>query len=375
MDWSLRLITIVFFCMLSQPFCTIAGDSIKIGAIFSKTGEAKVTSIEHLVATRIAIEEINTKGGVLGKQLELLEFDNKSTGLGSRDAAQRAVSSGVRAVLGPSWSSHALATAPVLQKSGIPMITPLATNPKVTEIGNYIFRTCFTDAFQATILANFLHEEVKAQRVLVLINTGYIYSMDLAKMVIEAFESYGEKTVRTENYSENLTDYHQLLRNVSTLEYDAVFIPGYTRDSAQLIKTAVELGIQSTFVGGDGWSHELFDYGGDAINGTFYITHWSISLPGENNKAFVMKMNERYPDKAINAGMALAYDSAYILADAITRAQSDDPAKIREALSRTKDFLGLTGKISFDTTGNPVKQGVINRLENGSSSVFKVITP
>ncbi len=371
-QFSMLIVVIMSIC---QPFVVIAGDTIKIGAIYSTTGEAQVTSVEHLMATRLAIKEINKKGGLLGKTVELLEFDNQSTGLGSRDAARKAVSAKVSAVLGPSWSSHALAIAPVLQKNGIPMITPLATNPKVTEVGDYIFRTCFTDNFQAAIITKFLHEEMNAKRILVLVNTGYVYSIDLAKMVVEGFEQYGGKTIRVEKYSEELTDYRQLLTKLPDLNFDAVFIPGYTRDSAQLIKTAVELGMQSTFVGGDGWSHELFDYGGEAINGSFYITHWAISLPGEKNKVFVAKMKQMYGDKAINAGMALAYDSANILAAAISRVQSEEPEKIRDALSQTKDFPGLTGKISFDKSGNPVKQGVINRLENGSSTVFLVIEP
>lgn len=357
-----------------------AAESIRLAAIFSKTGEAQVTSVEHLMATRFAVEEINNRGGLLGKPIDLLEFDNQSTALGSRNAAREAVAAQVQAVVGPSWSSHALAIAPVLQQAGIPMITPLATNPKVTKVGDAIFRACFTDEFQAKLLAKFLHEDIKAERLLVLVNTGYVYSIELAAMVIEALGQYGDKEVRQQEYSEEITEYRQLLQGLGDLSYDAVFIPGYTRDSALLVKTAVELGMRSAFVGGDGWSLEVFNYGGAAMNGSFYLTHWASSLPGEQNRAFVDKMSKWYAakgdaGKAVNAGMALAYDSVYLLADAIGRAQSHDPSAIRKALAETKDFAGLTGSISFDAYRNPVKPAVINRLQDGGSTVFKVITP
>lgn len=210
-----RLLLVLIALSLFDSSLSTAAESIRIAAIFLKTGETKMTSVEHLMATRLNVEEINIRE-VFGKPIDLLEFDSQSTALGSRNAAREAVAAQVHAVVGPSWSSPALAVAPVLQQAGIPMTTPLATNPKVTKVGDAIFRACFTGEFQAKLLAKFLHEDIKAERLLVLvnINTGYISSIELAAMVIEAFGQYGDKEVRRQEYSEEFTEYRQVLQGL-----------------------------------------------------------------------------------------------------------------------------------------------------------------
>lgn len=352
-----------------------AAESIKIAAIFSQTGEASSISYEHLITVRFAVDEINKNGGILGKRIELIELDNGSTALGSRQAALRAVNEGVTAVLGGSWSSHALGMAPVLQKAGVPMLTPTATNSKVTEVGNYIFRVCFIDTFQGEILAKFAYNELKARRIAILTNTDQIFSIELAKQFIHFINLLnGEITVELD-YIEDMTNYENLINKLMQYNFDIVFLPGYIRDSAQIIKKARTMGLDSIFLGGDGWSHLMYKYAPESLDNTYYLTHWHTSQNDEKSISFLKKIKTLFPDEEINAGMALSYDMVYLLADAIERAQSTDRKLIRESLADTTEFIGITGEIKYDKNRNPIKPAVILEFENRTSTFVKQIVP
>jgi branched-chain amino acid transport system substrate-binding protein len=352
-----------------------SAEPIKIGAIYSKTGEAKFISNDHLTITKFAIDEINRKGGVLGRQIELFEYSNDSTGLGSRNAARQAVQDNVVAVLGPSWSSHALASGKILQKAGIPMIAPTATNPKVTQVGDYIFRGCFIDSYQGEMLARFAREDLKAGRVVILINTGFVYSTYLADVFKTSFEELGGNIVGSFDYVEDTTDFKEMLKQMQQLSYDMVFLPGYARDAAHIIKTAVDMGLVVTFLGSDSWNNKMFDYAGSALEGNYYMTHWDKSLDTEKNRIFVKKITNIFESTRVNAGVAQAYDVTYLLADAITRAGSAEPAAIRAALAATTDFVGVTGKIVYDGNRNPQKTGVVKQFKGGTTIVVKTLHP
>lgn len=373
----MKIYTQIFLNLLCclAAVSAFSAETIKIGTIYSKTGEAKFVSMDHLTMTRFAVDEINRKGGILGKQIELLEYNNDSTGLGSRDAARRAVQDNVVAVLGPSWSSHALGSGPVLQKAGIPMIAPTATNPKVTQIGDYIFRGCFIDSYQGKMLAKFAREDLQARRVVILVNAGYVYSTYLAEVFQASFEELGGTIVTSLDYVENATDFKEMLQSLQSLSYDMVFLPGYARDSAHIIKTAVEMGIGVTFLGSDSWNHKMFDYAGSALEGNYYMTHWDKSLDSEQNRIFVKKITNIFEPNRVNAGVAQAYDVVYLLADAIARAGSTEPAAIRAALAATTDFVGVTGKIAYDENRNPQKAAVVKQFKGGTTVVVKTLYP
>jgi branched-chain amino acid transport system substrate-binding protein len=369
---------LLFACMYlgSIPASAFCLDTIRVAAVFSKSGEAMAISDEHLIVVRMAVAEINLQGGLLGRQIELLEFDNQSTGLGSQQAAKEVVKAGVCAVVGPSWSSHALAMAPILQAQQVPMITPTSTSPKVTQVGDFIFRVCFIDSFQGDILAGFAAGDLKFSRVAVLVNTGYVYCTDLADRFRKAFKAGGGEIPISIDYSENLTDYAKMLGMLKGYEYDGLFIPGYSRDSAQIIKKAREMGIHCAILGGDGWSNLMYNYAPEnALSHTYYLSHWFKTVQDPASLAFVEKLRTVFDDDKINAGMALSYDSVYLLADAVRRAGSADPTQIRAALAATTDFRGVTGRISFGPDRNPVKPAVILQFKDGTSNLVKQYTP
>jgi branched-chain amino acid transport system substrate-binding protein len=353
---------------------SFASDNIKIASIFSFTGEISTISREYYITVRFAVDEINKSGGILGKKIELIEFNNKSSALGSKIAAKQAVKENVVAVIGASRSSHALAMAPVLQKAKIPMITPIATNPKVTLIGDYIFRACFIDSFQSIMLAKYMYKELHIRNVAVLTNVDQIFSISLSNQFITSFRNLGGKITAKLDYVEDIEIYDELVKQLKNYKFDAVFLPGYTRDSALIIKKARLNGIDKSFFGGDGWSHLMFKYAGKYVNNSYYLTHWYRDLKYRKTIDFIKRITKIFPRNKVNSGVALTYDAVYLLADAITRAGTTDKLAIKNALA-SSDYLGVTGEIKFDKNRNPVKPAVILKLENNSLKLIKQIFP
>jgi branched-chain amino acid transport system substrate-binding protein len=353
-----------------------AAETIKVAAIFAKTGDAATPNLMFFYAARFAVEKINKKGGLLGKQLELMEIDNQSTALGSKAAAEQAVKDGVSAVIGASRSSYALAMAPALQAAKIPMISPTATIPEFTLTGDYIFRACFVDDFQGAVMAAFAIRDLKAQSAVVLTNTGNKYSMGLAKVFVQQYKKDGGKILMEGEYLENVTDFRALLEQVRHLNPQVVFIPGYSKDTGFIMKTASEMGIKLHYLGGDGWSEEMiYQYAGDAVEESYCCSHWNKDNPDKLSRWFVESFERSY-GRIVSYTPSLTYDAFMLLANAIKRANSIDTAKIREALAATKGFKGVTGEITYDGNRNPVnKPAVILKYGKKTIVYVKTIKP
>ncbi len=353
-----------------------AAETIKVAAIFAKNGEAAVPNTILFYGLHFAVAEINKKGGLLGKTVELIEIDNQSTALGSRAAAEKAVKEGVTAVIGGSRSSYALAMAPVLQAAHIPMISPTATIPELTRTGDYIFRACFIDDFQGMVMAAFAIRELNAGTAVVLTNTGNKYSISLAKVFIDQYRKTGGEILMEGEYLEGVTDFRKLLEQVRRLDPKVVFIPGYGQDTGLIMKTAGELGIKLQYLGGDGWGEELlYQYADDAAEGSYTCSNWNKNSPDKASRRFVETFEKAY-GKILSFSVPLTYDSFLLLAHAITRANSIDPSKIRDALAATNGFKGVTGEISFDENRNPrSKPAVILKYEKGATVYFKTFQP
>ena len=358
--------------MFSLP--AIASEPVKIAAIFATTGIAAEDNAPFLQMTQLAVEEINSHGGLHRRPVELIILDNKSTSIGSAQAAKEAVQLQVAAVIGAIWSSHSLAVAPILQQEGIPMISPISTNPKVTRIGDCIFRVCFLDSSQGKAMARVAYNELGARTAVVLKIVDEEYSLTLAKFFVNSFQGYGGKVLFDGNYKTKAVDFKDILKEVKRLQPDVVFVPGYPRDSGLLIRQAVSMEIKTIFLGGDGFDL-ILDYGGDAVEGSYYSTHWHPDVPFKKSIQLQDMYKKKYKKKIV-LGSPLAYDAVMVLADAIRRSKSVERAKIREALAETKDFNGLTGNITFDEHGDPQNKAVIiMKLENNEHMYFKTINP
>jgi branched-chain amino acid transport system substrate-binding protein len=351
-------------------------DTIKVGEFASLTGSEATFGQSSHKGTQLAIDDINTVGGVLGKKIELLTEDNQSQAGQSATVVRKLISSdGVAAILGEVASSRSLEAAPICQENKIPMISPSSTNPRVTETGDYIFRVCFIDPFQGTVMANFAHNTLKLQNVAVLSDVKSDYSLGLAKFFKEGFVAAGGKIIADENYSGGDKDFNAQLTAIKAANPDGIFVPGYYTEVGLIALQARQLGITVPLFGGDGWeSSSLVSIGGTALEGDYFSTHFSPedTSPAVQNfvKAFKTKYNET-PD----AMAALGYDSAMMLADAIKKAGATDGAKIRDALAAEKNFPGVTGNITMDANRNASKPAVILTIKNGQFKYVQTVQP
>lgn len=374
-----RLRHLLFSLALSAVAGASAGmaqDTIKIGEFASLSGKEAAFGQSSHKGTLLAIEDANAAGGVLGKKIELIVEDNQSKGESSTIVKKLITREKVVAILGEVASSRSREGATVAQQFKIPMISPASTNPDVTKIGNYIFRVCFIDPFQGTALAKFAHDDLKAKRVAVLTSVSSAYSVGLAKFFKERFVADGGQIVAEPRFSEGDKDFKAQLTAIKAANPDAIFVPGYYTEAALICRQARDLGLNIPLFGGDGWeAPELLQIGGKAVEGTYYSTHYSPQSPAPEVKAFVEKFKKRWDGQTPDAMAALGYDSALVLIDAIKRAGSAEPAKIRAALATTKDVLGATGRTTIDKDRNATKAAVVIAVKDGQFSFVKTVEP
>jgi branched-chain amino acid transport system substrate-binding protein len=238
------------------------------------------------------------------------------------------------------------------------MISPGSTNPKVTRVGNYIFRVCFLDSFQGLAMARFAYHDLEVTKAVVLKNVDEDYCLMLAEFFTKAFKEKVGNILWEGYYRGKAVDFAILLKKVKALQPDVVYVPGYERDSGLLIRQGVSMGIKTTFLGGDGWDG-IYQYGKEAVEGGFYSAHWHPEVPSEKS-IHVHKIYKQRYGKRINSDFtALGYDATTLLVDAIKRAGVWARAEIRDALSETTDFDGVTGVISIDENGDPRDKEVV----------------
>lgn len=352
-------------------------ESVKLALIYAETGIAALENKPAVGAARIAVEEINHQGGLLGRPLELILIDNKSTPLGSKEAAEKAIALKATTVIGAFRSSHSLPIAKSLQAAGIPMISPSSTKPAITLTGSYIFRACFIDSFQGQAMAQFAFSDLGAKKAGVLINSNEGYSLTLSEYFINAFRKLGGKVLLRGNYKGTAIDFGEVISKVKGSRPDVLFIPGYSRDSGLLIKQAAKNGIEATFLGGDAWGNQIYDYGGNALEGSYYSAQYHPAVAFARNQHLKKIYREKYGIGPItNMRIPLTYDSVLIFSDAVRRAASIEPDKIRDALTRTRNFQGTTGTITFDRNGDPLdKEASILKFEKGSWIFVKSLRP
>lgn len=350
-------------------------DTIRIGEYASLSGkEANYGNAQH-EGIQLAFEQVNTEGGVLRKKIELLTDDDASKAGEASNIVNKLISKDdVVAVLGEVTSGRSLEAAPICQQYGVPMVTPAATNPRVTQTGDYIFRVCFIDSFQGSVMVNFAKNSLHAKKVAIFTDIKSDYSKGLAEFFRKGFTEGGE-IVAELDYSGGDKDFKAQLTTIKNSNPDAVFVPGHYTDVALIRIQSRQLGLNVPFLGGDGWEgSDLLTIGKEAVEGDYFSSHYSPDRGSAKAKSFVEAYQKRW-GKTPGAIAALSYDAAMILADAIRRADRVDRAKIREALAATKDFEGVTGKITMNEHRDAVKSAVILQIKNGVPTYLETIEP
>ena len=353
-----------------------AADTIKIGEVSSLTGkQASFGQTNHRGAV-FAVEELNAAGGVLGRKLELVTEDTRSLqGEAATSVKKLITRDKVTAVVTETSSSAALEAAPLCQAAGVPMIAATATNPRVTEAGSYIFRACFIDPFQGTVLAKFAANTLKARRVALVVASANAYSVGLAKYFKEGFAAAQGTIVAEQKYSDGDKDFRAQLTAIKAAAPDAIFASGDYTESALICKQARELGLTVPIFGGDTWdSPALVEIGGKAVEGGYFSAHFSPDSQDPAVQGFVQRFRKRW-GLAPDTGTSLGYDAVMVLADALRRAGSTEGVKLRDALATTKDFAGVTGKITIDALRNASKSAVIFTVKNGKFVYVESVAP
>lgn len=372
------VLLLVILPLLLATTCTRAPREIPVGVILPLTGTTAGYGESCLQGIKMAVEDINVKG-IKGQRIALRIEDNQGEDDLAAQAATRLIKqSKVVAILGPTESSSALEAARVAQKLGVPLLTPSATNPGVTEVGNYISRICYVDPFQGEVMANFAFRSLGLRKAAVVIDSSMDYSRGLAEFFTRKFEKSGGTIVSREYYNEGATTFTDLIAALLKAKPEIVFIPGYYSEVGLFLQAAQDAGLKSVFLGGDGWdSPQLFELAGKALsvpNRCYICSHFSPEDPDTMVQTFDRRYRAKYDDTPDASG-ALGYDATMVLADAFRRALGINREAVRDAINSTYHFPGVTGLISLDEKRNAVKSAVVLKSQGGRFVFLEKINP
>jgi branched-chain amino acid transport system substrate-binding protein len=340
--------------------------TINIGFFGDLTGPTFNFGMSAKNGVLMAADEINQAGGINGRPIDIVIEDDK----GSPEEAAQVTGKLIErykvvAIIGAGASGNSLASAPKAQAARVPLIAPSSTNPAVTQVGDYIFRACFIDAFQGEVMAKFGVSTLKAKRAAIMLDFNSPYSRGLTDFFEFSFAKLGGEIVAKQSYSQGDPDYRGQLSAIKAASPDVIYIPGYYGDVAIIAKQARQVGLTVPLLGADGWdAPELWELGGDALNGSYISNHYSADDPSETIQKFVHAYRQRYGNLTPDAHAALAYDALRFLAEAIAKAGTTEGPQLRQALAETKNFAGVTGIISMDRDRNAVKPAVVLKLED-----------
>ena len=353
-----------------------APEPIRLGEFSSLTGrEAGLGQYTHMGVV-MAVEEINAAGGVDGRQIVVIPEDTQSKAGESATVVRKLITRDhVVAIIGEGASGRCLEGAPIAQRAGIQVVSPAATNPKVTEIGDCIFRVCFTDPFQGTVMAKFAHETLKVRRVGILSDVASPYSLGLAGFFRQRCGVDGVEIVGEQKFSGGDKDYHAQLTALKATRPDALFVPAYYGDAGLILLQARQLGLTVPVLGGDGFeAPELVQVAGAAADGAYFPVHFSTQDTSKRSQGFIERYVKRWQKQPTGVS-ALGYDAVSLIADAIRRGRSAEPAAIRAALAATAGFEGITGRIAIDAQRNARKPAAIVRVEGGRFRFLQTVAP
>jgi branched-chain amino acid transport system substrate-binding protein len=354
----------------------VDANTIRVGEVGSLTGSEATFGISARNGIELAINETNAAGGVKGRKLAVRVYDSQGRPEEGAQAATRLIAQDrVVVILGEAASSVSMAMAEKAQAAKVPMITPTSTSPEVTKKGDYIFRVCFIDDFQGMVMAKFARENLKVSKVAVLRDNKAAFSMGLADVFIKTFKGAGGEIVSDESYSKGDTDFRAQLTAIKQRKPEAVFVPGYYTDVGIIARQAREIGLKVPLLGGDGWdSDKLYELGGSALEGSYFSNHYSPDNPDPALQQFLKKYKEAYGAVPDSVGV-LAYDAARVAIEAMKRAPDTSGPALRDAIAATKDFPGVSGRITLDANRDAVKEAVVLKVSGGKAEFVTTVKP
>ena len=374
-------------------------DELVIGEYGSLTGGDATFGTSTKLGVEVAMAELTSEaqGKIGGLPVRIVVEDDQSQAAEAATAVQKLVNQDqVVAVIGEVASSRSLAGGPICQAAGVPMISPSSTNPKVTQVGDCIFRMCFLDDFQGRSVAQFAWNTLGLKKVAILKDLKSDYSAGLTEFFGTAFKQLGGTIIAEQSYQAGDQDFSAQLTAIKAKHPDGIYIPGYYTEAGLIARKARELGITVPLLGSDGWeSSKLIEIGGDALNGSYYTNHWALDLPDPRLQAFLKLAREHAGGADPDAIAGLAYDAANVLFGCLKKIATDDPAlfkgfasskagtperkaaeaKLRELIAATKDYPGVTGVITLDANRDASKPLVVLEIKGGKKVFNTSIKP
>ena len=358
----------------------VTPESVKIGLNYTGSWRG-VDRPGAKQGAELAAAQLNAVGGVHGMPIELIIKNNLGdTDLGVMQAEELAMMGDVNAFIGPGFSRIAIKIGEVAQRYGIPMVTISATNPAVTSAGNYVFMAAFTDDFQGKVMAKFASNELGAETAAVLTFMGDVYSEGLSQVFIDNFIALGGDIVAQEFYMKDTDDYGDQFAVIAVGDPDVVFIPGFVPDSPAAVMQGRQAGLDAVFLGGDGWDNaKLSEIGGDALEGSYFSTYFTASVPLDKASTETRKFVSAYLDVygvPPTGRAALGYDALRIVVEAMHRAGAGMSAEaIRAEIEATNNYNGATVLSSYDENRHAAKSAVVMTIRNGKSVYHRTVEP
>ncbi len=341
-------------------------DPIKIGVFLSLTGSTSAYGISANNSFKLAAEEVNKSGGINGRQVELItEDDHSNTNEVARIVEKLIKQDKVHALLAETISTRAMAAAPVAQANKVVMISPAAVKPELTMTGDYIFRACFISSTEGEAVAKFAIKKLKAKRAAVIWDNKNDYAVVLGKFFIEHFRKLGGQLVSQQTYEVYDKDISAQIRSINPSNPDLIFAPGFFNTAALVAREVKRQQSKAILIGSDGWdSPSLLEGVGDIFDGVYFPNHFWVGRDDAVTKKFVADYTTKYGSEP-DAGAAATYDAAHLLFDAIRRAKSTESSAIRDALAKTVNFPGATGRITINAQRNANVPVYMLRIEKG----------
>lgn len=340
--------------------------TVKIGGLAPLTGSLAIYGVTTTNGAELAVKEINANGGINGKQIDYIVLDTKGDATESVMAYNKLVDDKVAAVIGDITSKPTVAVAEIAAQDNMPMITPTGTQVDITEAGPNVFRVCFTNPYQGTVLATLAKERFGAQTAGILVNNSSDYSDGIAKAFTEQAEKLGINITVKEGYADGDRDFRAQLTKIATVNPDVLLIPEYYEQASLIAAQAREMGVKSIFVGSDGWdgiSKTLDETAYKVIENSYFTNHFSMQDESQKIQNFIKAYKDTYKEDP-SAFSALGYDAVYMVKEAIEKAGSTEKQAIVDALKGI-EYDGITGYLTFDENNNPVKAVTILKIQNG----------
>jgi branched-chain amino acid transport system substrate-binding protein len=381
MNWPTWIVLTVLTCSLAFGGCAPKEtNDIRIGVNAEITGSKPTVGDSCKNAAQLLVTQVNADGGLkVGDKkwpVTLFIEDNEDKPESAAAVAKKLISqNNVLAILGPNASGNAIPAARICEDAKVIMITPWSTNPKTTENMKYVFRACFVDDFQGQVMAKFARDNLKANTAAVLYDVASEYNKGIAEIFKKEFEAMGGKVVAFESYTKDDKDFSSQLTKIKAANPDVLFLPNYYNEVPLQVQQARRLGLTCAIIGSDSWgSDELLKLGGKDLEGCFFSTHYAPDIATPEAQKFIKEYEAKYGKKPDDVA-ALTYDSLNLLLTAISKAGSLDRQKVRDALANITEFEGVTGKMKFKGTGDPIKSAVIIQIKDGKFTYFDSVAP